>query len=151
IEQCCDPCARKRGVDLDGRALPSEVIHDVERSIPAPRSQSIRDEVHGPALVGPRRKRQSSSQRSGDALASLCPDGKPFGSIQSMNALVVHLEALSLKQEVQPAITKPRTTRCQRSQALEQLQRDLATGLILTARACKAQRPACSPLAHREV
>ena len=51
VEDARDALARQRGIDLNGQALSSDQIKDVERTKPAAVDQHILHEVHTPGLA----------------------------------------------------------------------------------------------------
>jgi hypothetical protein len=86
---------------VDREALATKVLDQRKRPESAAVKQAVGDKVHRPALVLTLRLRSFCSTCCSDVTAgSLPPQAKPFLAIQSMNAVLAHLEAFPQEQDV---------------------------------------------------
>jgi hypothetical protein len=88
----------QRGVDLDGRALTRQVVHDVERAEASPVTERVLCEVHRPFLVGSCRHSQRRADPS-HSLPTPAPHLQLLLALQAMDTLVVYQEPFSPQQD----------------------------------------------------
>ena len=122
LEYTCDAAPVDAGVHLDGQALPGEVVDDVQEAEPPSALQRIEHEVHRPALVGAHRRFGCNAQSRRHLLPSLpWAEGEAFFAIEPQDALVVHLEAFTPKQDVEALVSEARALGCKFLEALPEL------------------------------
>lgn len=136
LEHACDAVSVDAGVHLDCQALPGEVVDDVQEPEPPSAFQRVEHEVHRPALVGAHRRVGCNAQSRRHLLPALpWAKGEAFFAIEPQDALVVHLEAFTPKQDVEALVSEARALGCEFLEALPELGYLLLSALIPQCRA----------------
>lgn len=151
LEDSDNATSGQRCIDFDYRALTGEIVDDVQGAESSACGQGIVREVHRPALVCSNGKADGSPEASGELLATLPADSQAIRAIEPVDSLVVHLEAFSSQQDVEPSIPESRSLGSQLMQTPEELCRLFPSRFVLKARTSESQCPAGTALAHREV
>jgi hypothetical protein len=140
VELAHDPQARQRGVGDQEEAFAREVVDEGQDAEPAAVGERIRQEIHAPALVGTLRDRH----RRPCADCPFAPRSpahlQPFLTIEATQLLVVHDDAFTLKQDVQPPITEPPADRREFTQPCSHRRISRTAAAIAHRRAVRSER-----------
>lgn len=101
--------ASERRVDFDAVALARVRIDDVERAEATTVGEVVVDEVHRPALIRMRRRRQRHRPHGTELLARALSYRQSFASVEPINALAIHDPTFTHQQDVQASVAEPRT------------------------------------------
>ena len=87
-------------------ALPRVVIHDVQHAKPPARTKCVGHEVYRPHLVAGHCFRQRLAYPA-VLPSTLAPQRQLLLDVQSVDALVIHLPAFALQQDLETAVAEP--------------------------------------------
>jgi hypothetical protein len=105
LEDADHTCPWQRAIDFNRDALPSEVVHDVQRPKRAAIGQCVGRDVHRPAFAAGARCGQRHALSSRDPFASTPSDLQPGLAIHPMDTLVIRDHPFTGDQGVQPTVT----------------------------------------------
>ena len=119
------------GIDMEGEALPGEVVDKGEAAEAAATGELVVNEVHGPALIGSGGHGKRDASQAGKFTTQLAAQGEAFLAIEAFGALGVDDEALGFEDIVEDGSTPARLEGCPMAQTFAQSGIVAALGLVL--------------------